>query len=180
MREVAGMLTGKHGVRKGALMLLGLLGVATSALIALPGLAGASPAGSNGTAKTHEGDGLTTPERRQEPKVCTFRVEVFGFDRDQQVSFQVYDKAHGSDHQPVVTDTITTNQQGQGSSTEAYSLPDGRYKLVADSSDGTDKAEHKVFSVRCSGRAAEQQPVPTSTDPMPTSTDPMVALLSAF
>ena len=160
------MPTGKHRVRKGALcLLLGLVGAATSVLIATPGLADASPADSNGTVKIHEGDGLTSPESRQQPKVCTFRVEVFGFDSGQQVSFNVYGKAHGWDQQPVINGTLTTNQQGQGSSA-AYSLPDGQYKLVVDSSDGTQRGKQKVFSVSCSGPPVEQEPVPTSTDPV--------------
>jgi hypothetical protein len=157
-------------LRKGALVLaLGLVGAVATALPA----AGAGPAGSggnNGTVKIRDGNQAPSSERSQEPKTCTFRVEVFGYDAGQQVSFEVVKKSG----RPVLQGSLTVDESGHGRSTDAYALADGQYKLTVRTTSGEPRHESKVFSVRCGTQTIEQEPPLATNAP----TDSVAIILS--
>ncbi|MFK4147968.1 LPXTG cell wall anchor domain-containing protein [Streptomyces sp. NPDC004065] len=120
----------------------------SAALLAAPA-AHATPPGDNGTVKIH--DARTGEEaRRNEPHVCTFYLDAFGFDEVQQVSWHI--EAWAPTGQPkgttVKSGDITLDAAGHGR-TEDLSLPDGHYKLFWNFAGEKGAAKHKVFWTDC-------------------------------
>jgi hypothetical protein len=102
--------------------------------------------GDNGTVKIHE-LGTAADDRRNQPKVCAFYLDAFGFDAGQSVVWRI------SQHPPTGTaaakaGAIVLNAEGAGQ-TSAMTLPPGHYKLVWKFTGEHGKAKHKVFWVRC-------------------------------
>lgn len=101
--------------------------------------------GDNGTVKIHE-TGTPVPDRNNEPHVCGFYIDAFGFDKLQSVSWKIAPQA------PTKTgDTKTgaiTLVSGAGK-TDAISLPDGHYKLTWTFAGEHGSAKHKTFWVEC-------------------------------
>ncbi|MER6248695.1 LPXTG cell wall anchor domain-containing protein [Streptomyces griseorubiginosus] len=125
-----------------------LSAVAAAALLVAP-VAHATPPGDNGTVKIHD---ATTGEelRKNEPHVCTFYLDAFGFDAVQEVDWHIEAWAPTADvkGKTVKSGEITLDSDGHGR-TEDLSLPDGHYKLFWNFEGEKGAAKHKVFWTDC-------------------------------
>src|SRR6266516_5243058 len=146
--------------------------------------AGASPAarggkppaagkGDNGTVKIHRS---TTPvtDPRNEPHVCIFYLDAFGFDPGQSVSWQIKSWPPTGDRSVVSAGVLALDGNG-GGFTGDMTLPNGHYKLYWNFTGEHGFAKQKVFWVACG--APTPSPPPTSpppTSPPPTSPSPSV------
>ncbi|MET9910239.1 LPXTG cell wall anchor domain-containing protein [Streptomyces sp. NPDC006476] len=143
-----------------------LSAVAAAALFAAPVAAHATAVaagpGDNGTVKIHD---ATTGEelKRNEPHVCTFYLDAFGFDGVQKVDWHIeaWAPTAASKGATVKTGDITLDAQGHGR-TEDLSLPDGHYKLFWNFDGEKGAAKHKVFWTDCEDEGAGGS-TPTST-----------------
>ena len=126
-----------------------LSAVATAAFLVAPA-AHATPPGDNGTVKIHD---ATTGEelRKNEPHVCTFYLDAFGFDAAQEVDWHIEawaPTAHVKG-ETVKSGAITLDSDGHGR-TDDLSLPDGHYKLFwTFEGQNSAAAKHKVFWTDC-------------------------------
>ncbi|WP_030603342.1 LPXTG cell wall anchor domain-containing protein [Streptomyces fulvoviolaceus] len=122
--------------------------VAATALLAAPSAHATAP-GDNGTVKIHD---ATTGEelRKNEPHVCTFYLDAFGFDAVQQVDWHIEAWAPTADvkGETVKSGDITLDADGHGR-TDDLSLPDGHYKLFWNFDGENGAAKHKVFWTDC-------------------------------
>ncbi|WP_405645076.1 LPXTG cell wall anchor domain-containing protein [Streptomyces sp. NBC_00019] len=126
-----------------------LSAVAVAALLAAAPSAHATAPGDNGTVKIH--DASTGEElRRNEPHVCTFYLDAFGFDSAQEVDWHIESWAPtaGVKGETVKSGEITLDGEGHGR-TEDLSLPDGHYKLFWNFEGENGSAKHKVFWTDC-------------------------------
>ncbi|MGI5455471.1 LPXTG cell wall anchor domain-containing protein [Streptomyces sp. CA-249302] len=126
-----------------------LSAVAAAALFTAPVAAHATAPGDNGTVKIH--DARTGEElRRNEPHVCTFYLDAFGFDAVQQVGWHIeaWAPTAGTKGATVKSGDIVLDAQGHGR-TEDLSLPDGHYKLFWNFAGEKGAAKHKVFWTDC-------------------------------
>ncbi|MCH5673894.1 LPXTG cell wall anchor domain-containing protein [Streptomyces gilvus] len=147
-----------------------LSAVAAAALFAAPVAAHAAPVaagpGDNGTVKIH--DARTGEElRRNEPQVCTFYLDAFGFDGLQKVDWHIeaWAPTAASKGATVKTGAITLDARGHGR-TEDLSLPDGHYKLFWNFDGEKGAAKHKVFWTDCAGQGtggSTSAPAPSSS-----------------
>ncbi|MFE1944972.1 LPXTG cell wall anchor domain-containing protein [Streptomyces massasporeus] len=132
----------------------GAVCAAASAVLLLAPAAHATPPGDNGTVKIH--DASTGEElRRNEPHVCAFYLDAFGFDGGQRVDWHI-DAIPPSENkgETVESGALTLDSQGHGRS-EDLSLPDGHYKLFWNFEGEKGSAKHKVFWTDCED---EQEP----------------------
>jgi LPXTG-motif cell wall-anchored protein len=152
-----------------------LCAVAAAALFAAPAAAlatpvAAGPPGDNGTVKIH--DARTGEElKRNEPHVCTFYLDAFGFDGVQKVDWHIeaWAPTAASKGATVKTGAITLDVQGHGR-TEDLSLPDGHYKLFWNFDGEKGAAKHKVFWTDCEDEGAGgSTPAPTPSSSASTS-----------
>ncbi|MFJ3654991.1 LPXTG cell wall anchor domain-containing protein [Streptomyces nigra] len=126
-----------------------LSAVAASAVLCLPAAAHATAPGDNGTVKIH--DSATGEElRRNEPHVCTFYLDAFGFDRAQQVDWhiEVWAPTAGVKGETVRSGALTLDGEGHGRTAD-LTLPDGHYKLFWNFAGEKGSAKHKVFWTDC-------------------------------
>ncbi|XHM67794.1 LPXTG cell wall anchor domain-containing protein [Streptomyces nigra] len=126
-----------------------LSAVAASAVLCLPATAHATAPGDNGTVKIH--DSATGEElRRNEPHVCTFYLDAFGFDRAQQVDWhiEVWAPTAGVKGETVRSGALTLDGEGHGRTAD-LTLPDGHYKLFWNFAGEKGSAKHKVFWTDC-------------------------------
>ncbi|MER7406570.1 LPXTG cell wall anchor domain-containing protein [Streptomyces sp. NPDC000070] len=126
----------------------GAVAAAVSAVLLLAPAAQASPPGDNGTVKIH--DASTGEElRRNEPHVCAFYLDAFGFDGGQEVGWHI-DAIPPSENrgETVKSGALTLDAEGHGRS-EELSLPDGHYKLFWNFDGEKGAAKHKVFWTDC-------------------------------
>ncbi|SOD86019.1 LPXTG cell wall anchor domain-containing protein [Streptomyces sp. Ag109_G2-15] len=131
-----------------------LTALASAALLAAPAAAHATAPGDNGTVKIH--DAKTGEElRRNEPHVCTFYLDAFGFDRVQQVDWHIeaWAPTAATKGATVKSGALTLDADGHGR-TEDLSLPDGHYKLFWNFVGEKGSAKHKVFWTDCKGSEA--------------------------
>jgi LPXTG-motif cell wall-anchored protein len=151
-------------------------GVLSAALFLAPA-AHATPLttapGDNGTVKIHD---ATTGEelRKNEPHVCAFYLDAFGFDAVQQVDWHIEAWAPTADvkGETVQAGEITLDADGHGR-TENLSLPDGHYKLFWNFDGEKGAAKHKVFWTDCedgSGSGSTPGSSPGSTPGSSTGT----------
>lgn len=134
-------------IRAGALS----AGVA-AALVCAPA-AHASAPGDNGTVKIH--DARTGEElRRNEPHLCTFYLDAFGFDGGQRVDWHIeaWAPTASTKGATVKSGAIALDADGHGR-TGDLSLPDGHYKLFWNFEGEKGAAKHKVFWTDCGGSA---------------------------
>ncbi|WP_030941867.1 LPXTG cell wall anchor domain-containing protein [Streptomyces sp. NRRL S-646] len=152
-----------------------LTAVAAAALFSAPVAAHATAPGDNGTVKIHD---ATTGEelKRNEPHVCTFYLDAFGFDAVQQVDWHIeaWAPTAGVKGETVKTGAITLDSEGHGR-TENLSLSDGHYKLFWNFDGEKGAAKHKVFWTDCKdseGGGSGSTPSPSassSASPSPSS-----------
>ena len=149
----------------------------SSAALIGPALVSADANGNNGTLKVHE-FGTPSGTESNDPKVCNFNFEGFGFD----VGQTGYIVIEGQGQTSGTFDLIEfgpTNDDGYAE-TAYQTLPDGHYKATLYGKDtgqtGVDltdeKAKSKVFKVDC---AIEVEPTPTPT-PTPSAEEDDAAL----
>lgn len=150
---------------------VGVLSAVASAAFLIAPAAHATPPGDNGTVKIHD---ATTGEelRKNEPHVCTFYLDAFGFDSVQEVDWHIEAWAPTADvkGETVKSGEITLDADGHGR-TEDLSLPDGHYKLFWNFGGEKGSAKHKVFWTDCeedeggSGGSTATPSAPASTSP---------------
>ena len=131
--------------RAGALV----AGVSAALLMAPAAAHATAPGGDNGTVKIH--DARTGAElRKNEPHVCTFYLDAFGFDSVQEVDWHIEAWAPTADTKgtTVKSGEITLDADGHGR-TDDLSLPDGHYKLFWNFDGEKGAAKHKVFWTDC-------------------------------
>ncbi|MER5829454.1 LPXTG cell wall anchor domain-containing protein [Streptomyces sp. NPDC002130] len=132
----------------------GAVCAAASAVLLLAPAAHATAPGDNGTVKIH--DASTDEElTRNEPHVCAFYLDAFGFDGGQKVDWHI-DAIPPSENkgETVESGVLTLDAEGHGR-TEDLSLADGHYKLFWKFEGEKGSAKHKVFWSDCED---EQEP----------------------
>ncbi|WDF38711.1 LPXTG cell wall anchor domain-containing protein [Streptomyces sp. T12] len=126
-----------------------LSAVAAAAVFSAPAAAHATAPGDNGTVKIHD---ATTGEelRKNEPHVCEFYLDAFGFDSVQKVDWHIEAWAPTADvkGETVKSGAITLDGEGHGR-TEDMTLADGHYKLFWNFEGENGAAKHKVFWTDC-------------------------------
>ncbi len=127
----------------------GVLAVAFSAAVLTAPAAHAAPPGDNGTVKIHDASTGEEP-RRNEPHVCTFYLDAFGFDGGQRVDWHIeaWAPTAGTKGETVESGAITLDGEGHGRTAD-LSLPDGHYKLFWTFEGEHGAAKHKVFWTDC-------------------------------
>src|SRR5215831_10949985 len=137
--------------------------------------------GDNGTVKIHRS---TTPvaDPRNQPHVCSFYLDAFGFDPAQSVSWQIKSWPPTGDRTVAASGVLSLDSTGAGH-TGDMTLPDGHYKLFWNFTGEKGFAKQKVFWVACGAptpppthhpkpkpsRSARPSPsVPSTTPPTPT------------
>ncbi|GAA4208538.1 hypothetical protein [Actinocatenispora rupis] len=131
---------------------------AATIAVGAPAAALAAPPGDNGTVKIHA-VGTPVDDRRNEPHVCVFYLDAFGFDAGQSVTWEI-DQHPPTGRTEVGSGTITL-PDGSGR-TKDMRLPDGHYKLFWTFAGEHGKAKQKVFWVDCAESSASPSP---STSP---------------
>ncbi|URZ99581.1 LPXTG cell wall anchor domain-containing protein [Streptomyces lydicamycinicus] len=133
----------------------GTLTAAVAATLLLAPFAYATPPGDNGTVKIH--DAKTGEElRKNEPHVCTFYLDAFGFDGGQQVDWHIETWAPTANAKGTTVKTGSLTLDGEGHSrTQDLSLPDGHYKLFWNFDSEHGRAKHKVFWTDCQDDTAQ-------------------------
>jgi hypothetical protein len=163
-------------------ILTGVTLVAIALILAFAGPgAGASPTarggkapaagkGDNGTVKIHRS---TTPvtDPRNEPHVCIFYLDAFGFDPGQSVSWQIKSWPPTGDRSVVSSGVLALDGNGAGF-TGDMTLPNGHYKLYWNFTGEHGKAKQKVFWVACGAPTSPPPTSPPPTSPPPTSPPP--------
>ena len=108
------------------------------------------PPGNKGTVKIHQ-DTTADDDRRNEPKVCEFRIIGFGFPEDSDIELSI--EGHGGPNAGTGSFTATIDADDLTDAgdwaIDGPTLPDGMYKLSADNTTAPGKAKHKVFKVDC-------------------------------
>ncbi|MFE7037913.1 LPXTG cell wall anchor domain-containing protein [Streptomyces atratus] len=130
----------------------GTLTAAVTAALLLAPTAYATAPGDNGTVKIH--DAATGEElRKNEPHVCTFYLDAFGFDADQKVDWRIeaWPPTAKVKGETVKSGSLTLDGAGHRRSQD-QSLPDGHYKLFWNFDGEHGRAKHKVFWVDCDGK----------------------------
>ena len=139
--------------------------------VAAPPGHGKAPAavnGDNGTVKIHNSSTPVT-DRRDEPHVCVFYLDAFGFDPGQSVSWQIRSWPPTGDRAVAGQGTLTLDSAGDGRTSD-QALPNGHYKLFWTFTGEHGAAKQKVFWVSCPSSTPTPTPTPTSSSPTPTPT----------
>ena len=152
------------------LLRAGALAAAAAAALLTAPAAHATPPGDNGTVKIH--DVATGAELlRNEPHVCTFYLDAFGFDSGQQVDWHIeaWAPTAAVKGETVKSGSLTLDAEGHGRTSE-LSLPDGHYKLFWNFDGEKGAAKHKVFWTDCADEESEEGSTGTSgTSPSSTA-----------
>ena len=135
-------------------LLVGTTVLAVSAYVALP--VNVSAAANNGTLKVHE-QGTPAASESNDPKVCHFNFEGFGFDQGQTGIIVITTQGGGNDKTEVKKVNMPAANANGYTETEYLTLADGHYKttLYGKSSNGSVdykndlKAKSKVIKVEC-------------------------------
>ncbi|MEU0395031.1 LPXTG cell wall anchor domain-containing protein [Streptomyces sp. NPDC006208] len=148
-----------------------LVAAAALTLMAAPS-ALATPPGDNGTVKIHDAE--TGEElRKNEPKVCEFYLDAFGFDAAQKVVWHIEAWA-GNDldkGETVKAGSLTLDADGH-ERTEDMTLPDGQYKLFWNFDGENGSAKHKVFKSDCEDESPAPSGSPSATPGEEPSAEP--------
>ena len=137
------------------------------------GKAPAARNGDNGTVKIHNS---TTPvtDPRNEPHVCIFYLDAFGFDPAQSVSWQIKSWPPTGNRAVVTSGALVLDSNGDGH-TGDMTLPNGHYKLFWNFAGEHGFAKQKVFWVACAAPTATPTPSPTTPTSSPSPTPPAPA-----
>jgi LPXTG-motif cell wall-anchored protein len=154
-----------------------LSAVAAAAVLAVPAAAAhATAPGDNGTVKIH--DASTGEElRKNEPHVCEFYLDAFGFDSVQKVDWHIeaWAPTAGVKGETVKSGAITLDDEGHGR-TDDMTLADGHYKLFWNFEGEHGSAKHKVFWTDCEdeeqGGGGTPSASPSTSAPASESTAP--------
>jgi hypothetical protein len=106
-------------------------------------------AGDNGTVKIHQ-VGTAQADRRNQPHVCGFYLDAFGFDPSQAVAWTISQQAP-TKGTAALTATMRLDARGAGR-TGVMTLPAGHYKLTWRIAGANGQGKHKVFWVDCDGK----------------------------
>ncbi|WP_432173055.1 LPXTG cell wall anchor domain-containing protein [Streptomyces sp. Tue6028] len=152
-----------------------LSAVASAAAFCVPATAHATAPGDNGTVKIHDA-GTGEELRKNEPHVCEFYLDAFGFDNGQQVDWHIeaWAPTAAVKGETVKSGAITLDGEGHGR-TQDMTLPDGHYKLFWNFEGEHGSAKHKVFWTDCEdkeeGSGASASPS-ASASPGDSTTEP--------
>ncbi|GAA3893292.1 hypothetical protein [Streptomyces lannensis] len=133
------------------LIRVGALAAGVSTVLLLAPAAHATAPGDNGTVKIH--DARTGEElRHNEPHVCTFYLDAFGFDAVQKVDWHIeaWAPKAATKGKTVKSGAIALDTKGHGRTAD-LSLPDGHYKLFWNFYGEKGAAKQKVFWTHCKG-----------------------------
>ena len=113
------------------------------------------PPGNTGTVKVHE-TGTPDDDRREEPKLCDFRIVGFGFPEDAELAVRI--EGHGGPNAgPDTFDgTVTSDQLTEAGdwAIDGPTLADGMYKLYVENTTAPGGAKQKVFTIDCPDETA--------------------------
>lgn len=136
--------------------------------------AGGSSNGDNGDVKIHNSATAVT-DQRNEPHVCVFYLDAFGFDSGQSVSWQIRSWPPGGNRSVVASGSLILGGDGDGH-TGDMTLQNGHYKLFWNFAGENGFAKQKVFWVTCPAPAPSHEhgkkkgpPVPAAPAPTPVS-----------
>ena len=132
----------------------------------------ATAPGDNGTVKIHR-SGTPVADPRNQPHVCSFYLDAFGFDPAQSVSWQIKSWPPTGDRTVVASGALALDSSGDGH-TGDMTLGNGHYKLFWNFQGEHGAAKHKVFWVSCATQTA-----PPTTPPTPTTTPTPICTCSA-
>lgn len=133
---------------------------------------GATKPGDNGTVKIHR-SGTPVTDPRNQPHVCSFYLDAFGFDAAQSVSWQIKSWPPTGDRSVVAAGALALDSSGDGH-TGDMTLNDGHYKLFWNFAGEHGAAKHKVFWVSCATATS-----PPTTTPTPTTTPSPICTCTA-
>ncbi|MEX2011079.1 MAG: hypothetical protein WEF51_02455 [Chloroflexota bacterium] len=162
----------------GWLVVTSLLALAIGGPSAGPALATGGPPGNNGTIKIHE-QGTPAGTESNDPKVCVFNVEGYGFDVGQRgylmFTVQGGDSPTGTNSGPHNFGPTTASAEHRSYyETRYFTLKPGHYKATLYGKKGDTinlkdvKAKSKVFKVRCE-EGGQQPSSPPATTPPPSN-----------
>jgi hypothetical protein len=109
--------------------------------------AGGTGSGDNGDVKIHNSSTAVT-DHRNEPHVCLFYLDAFGFDSGQSVSWQIKSWPPTGSRAVVASGALALDSAGSGH-TGDMSLQNGHYKLFWNFVGENGFAKQKVFWVTC-------------------------------
>jgi hypothetical protein len=121
------------------------------------------PPGNKGTVKVHE-TGTPDDDRREEPKLCDFRIVGFGFPEDAELAVHI-DGHGGPNAGPDTFDATVTSAQLSDAGDWAIdgpTLADGMYKLYVENTTAPGGAKQKVFKIDCPEVSGSPATVDTS------------------
>src|SRR2546427_2073626 len=118
--------------------------------LAMASNAFASPPGDNGTVKIHITD-TPQPDRENQPQVCHFYLDAFGFDTVQSVHWEIDTQAPTMPKDTKAASGDITLTDGIGKTDEVKLAKDGHYKLFWNFNGENGEAKQKVFWVDCGG-----------------------------
>ncbi|MFB7248109.1 hypothetical protein ACFCYX_37305 [Streptomyces populi] len=146
------MSTSSHPVSRRGAGTLAALAVTGAVFLGAP--AAVAAPGDNGDVKVHDAN---TPfeNQRDDPRVCRFYLDGFGFDAGQQISWFIA-RQPGAAGTPALAGTLSASATGRAG-TRIFTLPDGQYKLTWNFLGENGAGKSKVFRVDCPVSA------PTST-----------------
>ncbi|KAB1977203.1 hypothetical protein [Streptomyces triticiradicis] len=149
------MPTSSHSVPRRGAGVLAALTVAGATFLGAP--AAVAAPGDNGDVKVHDAN---TPfdNQRDDPRVCRFYLDGFGFDAGQQISWFIT-RQPGAAGDPVLAGTLSASGTGRAG-TRIFTLPDGQYKLTWNFQDENGAGKSKVFRVDCPVSAPSSSPSP--------------------
>ena len=128
--------------------------------------------GDNGDVKIHN-SGTAVTDQRNEPHVCVFYLDAFGFDSGQSVSWQIRSWPPTGSRSVVASGSLILDTGGNGH-TGDMSLQNGHYKLFWNFAGENGFAKQKVFWVKCPAsppsRHKGKKP-PTAPAPKPVSSN---------
>jgi hypothetical protein len=134
---------------------------AMASLLFAPAAHATTP-GDNGTIKIHDA-GTGEELKKNEPHVCTFYLDAFGFDGQQQADWKIVEMPPTGDKGKVAdSGAITLDGNGHGR-TEDQTLPDGHYKLIWNFDGEHGQAKHKVFWTDCANDSGTGGTKPTGS-----------------
>ena len=126
------------------------------------GKAAAARNGDNGTVKIHRSATPVT-DRRNQPHVCVFYLDAFGFDPAQSVSWQIKSWPPTGDRTVVTSGALALDSTGNGH-TDDMTLQNGHYKLFWNFTGEHGFAKQKVFWVSCAAPTTPPTSTPTPTE----------------